>query len=270
MIQTRLRLCRSLLFLPASNPRAIDKARTLAADMIVLDLEDAVPPQDKARARGMAVEAAAAGFGDRVVTIRVNGPGAWQDEDIEAARASAADFVLLPKVGRATDVADIAEATDKPALAMVETAAGVLAAPAIAREAAALVAGTNDLAADLGIPPGSGRAGLGYALQSIVLAARTAGIAAFDGVHNGLEDIESLARECAEGRGFGFDGKSLIHPAQIDAANRLFGPSADEIDAARRLIAAAAQGAERFEGRMVEALHVDQARALLAKARLAA
>jgi citrate lyase subunit beta/citryl-CoA lyase len=164
-------------------------------------------------------------------------------------------------------VQEAREATGKPVLAMIETARGVLAAPSIAARAAGLVAGTNDLAADLGLPPRAPRQALWTALQSIVLAARAAGIAAFDGVYNGLEDIEGLAAQCEEGRSFGFDGKSLIHPSQIETANRLFGPSEAEVEAARRLIASASGGAERHEGEMIEALHVEQARRLLARAR---
>ena len=143
----------------------------------------------------------------------------------------------------------------------------MLAAPAIAREAAALVAGTNDLAADLGLRPGHARPALRTALQTILLAARAAGIAAFDGVYNKLEDGDGFAAECAEGRGFGFDGKSLIHPNQIETANRIFGPSPEEIEEAHRLIAAATGGAERWQGEMIERMHVEQAHFTLARAR---
>jgi citrate lyase subunit beta/citryl-CoA lyase len=137
----------------------------------------------------------------------------------------------------------------------------------IAPHTCGLIAGTNDLAADLQLPAGAGRVSLMHSLQTILLAARAARVAAFDGVFNGLEDQEGLARQCEEGRALGFDGKSLIHPNQIEAANRIFRPGEAEIDAAERLIAAANGGAERFEGRMIETLHVDQARALLKKAR---
>ena len=263
-----LRLCRSILFLPASNPRAIEKARALPADMIILDCEDAVKPEDKAAARLAAVEAAAEGFGDRPSVIRMNGHGtAYYEEDILAFRQSEATFVIVPKVEDHHQVEDAAGLLGKPVLAMIETAAGVLNAPAIARQTAALIAGTNDLSADLGIALGLGRAGLAHSLQMVVLAARAAGVAAFDGVYNGLQDEEGLARQCEEGRAFGFDGKSLIHPAQIEIANRIFGPGPEDVDAAERLIAAATGGAERYQGRMIEAMHVDQARAVLAKAR---
>jgi (3S)-malyl-CoA thioesterase len=262
-----LRLCRSLLFLPASNPRAIAKARTLAADMVVLDLEDAVKTDDKDSARVSAVAAAAAGFGHALVAIRVNSPGALQDADVAAVRASAAGFAIVPRTSGRDDVARVAAATGKPVLAMVETARGVLAAQAIAAQSVGLIAGTNDLAADLGIRPGGGREPLAMALQTILLAARAAGKAAFDGVFNRLDDAEGFAAECGQGRAFGFDGKSLIHPNQVETANRLFGPGEDELERARRLVAAATGGAERFEGEMIERMHVEQARFLLARSR---
>ncbi|MEA1013539.1 CoA ester lyase [Sphingosinicella sp. LY1275] len=269
MNPTELRLCRSLLFLPASNPRAIEKTRGLAADVIILDLEDSVKPEDKASARQAAVAAAAEGFGGRAIAIRVNQAGEpWYPEDVAAVAASAADYLVLPKAQSAGRVEELARVSGKPVLAMIESAKGVLAAHFIARESAGLIAGTNDLAADLGIAPGSGRRGLLHSLQTIVVAARASGLPAFDGVYNRLEDDAGLAEECAEGRAFGFDGKSIIHPSQIDTANRVFGPTEEEVEGARRLIAAASGGAERFEGRMIESMHVAQAEALLAKAGL--
>lgn len=263
-----LRLCRSILFLPASNPRAIEKARELAADMIVLDCEDSVKPEDKQAARTAAVEAAQTGFAGRLTAIRMNGRGTpWYGEDLVAFRTSRADFLIVPKADHRAHVHDVRTVTGKPVLAMIETAAGVLNAAAITHEADALIAGTNDLSVDLGLPPGWGREGLVHSLQSIVLAARAAGIAAFDGVYNKLDDDDELARQCEQGKSYGFDGKSLIHPNQIETTNRIFGPSAEEVEAAERLIQASTGGAERFEGRMIETLHVDQARAVLAKAR---
>ena len=265
---TDLRLCRSLLFLPASNPRAVEKARELEADMIFLDLEDAVKPEEKETARAAAVAAAAEGFGDRPVAIRVNKLGdPWHEADLQAVASSAADYAILPKVQNAAEMEAVAARAGKPVLAMIETAAGVLDAHRIAPFTAGLIAGTNDLSADLGLPPGSGRPGLTHSLQAVVLAARAAGVAAFDGVYNRLEDAAGLEAECTEGRAFGYDGKTLIHPNQIEAANRIFGPSADEVEGALRLIAAATGGAERFEGRMIEAMHVEEARRLLARAR---
>lgn len=264
----RLRLVRSLLFLPASNRRAIDKARGLAADMVVLDLEDAVKAEDKPQARIAAVAAASEGFGGRPVAIRINPASSRHfGEDVVAGRQSAADFIVLAKAETPKQAADASRLTGKPVLAMAETPKGILEAAAIAHVARGLIAGTNDLSAELSIPPRAGRRGLAYALQSIVLAARAAGVAAFDGVYNKLEDEEGLAEECAEGRAYGFDGKSLIHPSQIDAANRIFSPSEDELQAALRLVAAASGGAERFEGRMIEELHVAQAQAVIARGR---
>ncbi|HET9638180.1 MAG TPA: CoA ester lyase [Allosphingosinicella sp.] len=261
-----LKLCRSLLFLPASNPRAIEKARGLAADMVVLDLEDAVKPEDKDQARVAAVEAAAAGF-PGLCAIRINSNGPWHEADLAAVASSRADYVIVPMTPGPEAPLEAARATGKPVLAMIETARGILAAAAIAPATAGLIAGTNDLAADLGLRPGGDRAALATALQTLLLAARAAGVAAFDGVYNRLDDPDGFAAQCAEGRSFGFDGKSLIHPSQIDPANRLFGPTGDEVEAARRLLAAATGGAERFEGEMIERMHVEQARRVLAKAR---
>jgi len=264
-----LNLCRSILFLPASNSRAIEKARTLAADMVVLDLEDAVREEDKAMAREAAVAATHQGFGDSLVAIRVNpGGSAHYGEDVVAVRRSAADFVVLAKAESGKQVTDSGWLMQKPLLAMVETPSAVIDAAAIAPAAKALIAGTNDLSAALGLSAAAGRGGLVYALQRIVLAARAAGIPAFDGVYNKLEADEGLVAECQEGRAWGFDGKSTIHPSQIETVNRIFSPSQAELEAARRLLESASGGAERHEGRMIEAMHVQQARALIAKARL--
>jgi len=262
------RLCRTLLFLPASNARAIGKARTLDADMVVLDLEDAVREEDKEAAREAVVAAIEEGFGGRPVAIRVNPSGTpHYGEDVVAVRRAAPDYVVLAKAESARQVSDAASLMLKPVLAMVETPRAVIDAAAIAPASRGLIAGVNDLAAGLGMPADAGRAGLAYALQRIVLAARAAGVAAFDGVYNRLEADAGLAEECRQGRAWGFDGKSVIHPSQIETANRLFGPSADELAAARRLVEAATGGAQRHEGRMIESLHVEAAKALLARAR---
>jgi (3S)-malyl-CoA thioesterase len=267
MDQADLRRCRSLLFLPASNPRAIEKARSLDADMIVLDLEDAVKDEEKAAAREAALAATHEGFDGRPVAIRMNPSGsAHYGDDVVAIRRSAADFVILPKAESAKQAADAGWLVQKPVLAMIETPRAVIDAASIASAVRGLVAGTNDLAAGLALPPGSGRAGLVYALQRIVLSARAAGIPAFDGVYNGLADDAGLAAECAEGRAWGFDGKSVIHPSQIETANRAFTPSEAEVEAARRLVDASSGGAQRHDGRMIEQLHVDQALAVIAKA----
>ena len=259
---------RSALYLPASNPRAIEKARGLAADMILLDLEDAVKPENKEAARAAAVAAVAQGFGGRPVAIRANAMGAtWHEADVAAIAASAADFIILPKVESADEAAEVAARAGKPLLAMIESPKAIFAAVDIATApgVAGLIAGMNDLANDLRLPPGDGREGLTLALQTIVMAARAAGVWALDGVFNKLEDAEGLATECAEGRRFGFDGKTLIHPNQIETANRVFSPSEAELEAARALVAAASGGAERFGDRMIETMHVEAARRMLAR-----
>lgn len=257
---------RSILFLPASNPRAIGHARESAADLVILDLEDAVKPQDKESARAAAVEAAASEW-RMPVAIRVNGVGTeWHSLDVDAVARSQAQFVVLPRSTSAHLAHEVAEASGKPLLAMIETAAGVLAAAEIANEAAALIAGTNDLRADLGIPIGRDRSALATALQMVVLAARAAGIAAFEGVFNDLEDLDGFAAECAQGRAFGFDGKSLIHPKQIEPCNRAFSPTPEEIARAKRLIEAYGGGAERFDGQMIERMHAQAARRVLERA----
>ncbi|WP_084580798.1 HpcH/HpaI aldolase/citrate lyase family protein [Sphingomonas azotifigens] len=260
---------RTALFLPASNPRAIAKARTLACDMVILDLEDAVKPEDKNSARQAAIAAAAEGFGERLCAIRLNGVDSDEHAaDLHAVAASAADMVVVPKVEDAVVAAQIAQATGKQLLAMIETPAGVLAAPSIAGVAgvAGLIAGTNDLKATLGIPASAGREGLALALQTVVLAARAGRAWALDGVFNALADPEGLAAECRAGRALGFDGKTLIHPGQLATATEAFAASRQELDDARALLAAAGGGAERFRDRMIEAMHVAQARILLQRA----
>lgn len=257
---------RSMLFLPASNPRAIARARGSDADLVVLDLEDAVKPADKDLARAAALDAVS-GEWPMPVAIRVNGVGTrWHALDVAAVASSAAALAVLPRTRSAPEARAAKEALGKTLLAMVETAAGVLAAPQIAHEVSALVAGTNDLAADLRLPPGAGREPLQTALQSILIAARAAGIAAFDGVFNRLNDSEGLAAEAAQSRRLGFDGKSLIHPDQIAACHRAFAPAEAELERARRLVEAATGGAERFEGEMVERMHVEAAKRLIARA----
>ncbi len=255
----------AVLFLPASNPRAIAKARAAGADLVVLDLEDGVKPEDKAAARDAAVAALAEAWA-MPVAIRINGVGSeWHSLDLDAVAGSNADLVVVPRAISAHLVRDVAATTAKPVLAMIETAAGVLAAAEIAPETAGLIAGTNDLRADLRLPLDATREPIATALQLIVLAARAAGVAAFDGVFNGLGDPESLFAEAQEGRSLGFDGKSLIHPDQIAPCHRAFAPSAAEIDRARRLIEAYQGGAERFEDEMIERMHVASAERLLGR-----
>ena len=268
MEPANLRLCRSLLFLPASNARAIEKARELDADMVVLDLEDSVPEGDKGGARDAAVAAAAEGFGGRPTAIRVNATNSpHYGSDVVAVRRATVNFIVLPKTESAKQAHDASWLIGKPVLAMIETPRGVIDAAAIAPATKGLIAGTNDLAAALAVPAEGARRGLVYALQRIVLAARSADVPAFDGVYNRLEADDGLRAECEEGRLYGFDGKSVIHPSQIPAVNLAFAPTEAELEAAQRLIAAATGGAERHEGRMIETLHVEQARGLLAKGR---
>jgi len=257
---------RSILFLPASNPRAIAKARESAADLVVLDLEDAVKPADKGDARKAAVEAVTSSW-SMPVAIRVNGVGTeWHSLDVDAVAGSKCAYAVLPRATSGHLLREAREAIGKPMLAMIETAAGVLAAGEIAREAAALVAGTNDLRTDLRLPLDATREPISAALQIIVLAARANGIPAFDGVYNHLSDLDGFIAECMHGRSLGFDGKSLIHPDQIGPCNEAFGPSEDEVESARRLVEAFSGGAERFEDRMIERMHVEAARRVLERA----
>jgi citrate lyase subunit beta/citryl-CoA lyase len=265
-VNSSLDRVRSVLFLPASNPRAIGHARESAADLVVLDLEDAVKPEDKDSARSAAVDAVAEEW-PMPVAIRVNGVGTdWHSLDVDAVARSNADFAVLPRALSAHLTHEVAEALSKPLLAMIETAAGVLAAAEIAPESAALIAGTNDLRAELQVPIDKDRSAISASLQMIVLAARAAAIPVFDGVFNSLEDVDGFVVECTEGRRLGFDGKSLIHPKQIEACRRAFSPSPEEVDRARRLIDAFGGGAERFEGQMIERMHVEAAQRLLDRA----
>lgn len=260
---------RTALFLPASNPRAIEKAQGLDADLIILDLEDAVKPADKQIARSAAVEAAAQGFGERPCSIRLNGFGAPEHyADVAALAGSRADYAVLPKAEDPEQIARLIETLGKPLLAMIETPRGIIAAVEIAAipGVAGLIAGTNDLAATLCLPPSSGREAMGLALQTIVLAARAGDAWALDGVFNKLDDPGGLDAECRAGRAIGFDGKTLIHPNQIAIAAMAFGPTELEMADAEALIAAATGGAERYGDRMIEAMHVEQARALLVRA----
>lgn len=257
---------RSLLFLPASNPRAIAKARDAGADLVILDLEDAVKPDDKDSARKDAVEAVATPW-SMPIAIRINGAGTeWHSLDLDAVAQSAADLVVVPCATSSHLVHDIAETVGKPVLAMIETAAGVLAAAEIASQSAALIAGTNDLRADLRLPLSARRAPISAALQMIVLAARASGIAVFDGVFNNLEDAGGFIAEAQEGRDLGFDGKSLIHPKQIAACHRAFAPTVAEVERARALVDAFQGGAERFGNEMIERMHVEAAKRALARA----
>jgi citrate lyase beta subunit len=258
---------RSLLFLPASNPRAIAKAREAGADLVILDLEDAVKREDKSAGRDTAVDAVASPW-PMSVAIRINGVGTeWHSLDLDAVARSKADLVVVPRTISAHLVHDVAETVGRPVLAMIETAAGVLAAAEIAAECAGLIAGTNDLRADLRLPLDSTREPISASLQLIVLAARAAGIAAFDGVFNRLDDPAGFVSEAEEGRRIGFDGKSLIHPNQIAPCHQAFAPSAAEVERAQSLVDAFHGGAERFGNEMIERMHVEAAERVLERAK---
>jgi (3S)-malyl-CoA thioesterase len=265
---------RSALYIPGSKPRALDKARGLTCDVILFDLEDAVAPDAKIEARSTLHDALAqGGYGGRLKLVRINGLDTdWGADDARAAAKMPCDGVLVPKVSSPADLDAVADLVpDLPLWAMMETPLGILNAQTIAAHPRleGFVIGTNDLAKDMGSRT---RAALTTALQHCLLAARAAGIVAIDGVYNAYQDQDGLQRECIEGRDMGFDGKSLIHPAQLDTANAVFGPTAEDIDLAHRQIAAfdvavaEGQGVAVLDGRIVENLHIVTARATLAKA----
>jgi citrate lyase subunit beta/citryl-CoA lyase len=261
-----LQLRRSALYVPADNVRALQKARSLDADVLILDLEDAVAPDAKAQARAHAV-AAVHGFG-RETVIRINAAGTlWHDDDVAAVRAARPDAILLPKVNSA---ADIVAADGLAVWAMIETPRAVLNAAEIAGRVTCLVLGGNDLLKEMGARHRPDRANLAYAMSACVLAARAHGIAVLDGVHNRIDDPDGFAQACILARDFGFDGKTLIHPSQIAACNAAFVPSDDEVEAAKRVLAAFAdnpgKGALRLDGQMVETLDAEIAERLLARA----
>ncbi len=268
---------RSVLYIPADKPRALDKARALACDAIIFDLEDAVGPGAKEEARvTLKAELARGGYGRRLRLVRVNGlDTVWGRQDLTGFRDADFDAFLIPKVGSGWDVEAAGElAGDKPLWAMMETPPAFLNACEIASHTRmeGLVMGTNDLIKELGCRARADRMGLMGALQMCLLAARAARIPAIDGVYNAFRDPDGLAAECEQGRDLGFDGKTLIHPAQIEGANRIFAPSQAELELARRQIEAfeAAQaegkGIAVLDGRIVENLHIATARALLARA----
>lgn len=272
-----LRPVRSVLYIPASKERALEKARELPADAIIFDLEDAVSPEEKTRARALlAGELATADFGPRLRMVRVNGlETPWGAADLLAfANHPGTDAVLLPKVNGPEDLDAAARRVAKPLWAMLETARGCLNAGAIAAHPRlqGMVMGTNDLARDLGARPRADRLPMMAALGTCLMAARAEGKLIVDGVFNAFRDEEGLRAECEQGRDLGFDGKTLIHPAQIATANEVFAPSAEELSIARRQIAALAEARRRGEGvavvdgRIVENLHVATAEALIARA----
>ena len=277
---------RSMLYMPGSNARAIEKAKTLPADGIILDLEDAVAPDAKEAARKQVLEAVkAGGFGAREVIIRINGLDTpWWLEDLNAVAKAKPDAVLVPKISTPDHLEDIAERlVDIGAdhrikvWAMMETPLAMLNARDIAAAAkdaetrlAGFVMGANDLARDTRAKIIPGRAPMLPWLMTCIAAARTYGIAILDGVYNDLSDADGFARECAEARDMGFDGKTLIHPNQIEACNVAFSPAAEEIAQARKIIAAfdlpenKGKGVVALDGRMIERMHADMARRTMA------
>lgn len=272
---------RSALYMPAANPRAMDKARTLPCDVVILDLEDAVAPDAKVEARAAACAAVAAGgFGAREVVIRINSLSTeWGQADLAAAAAAAPDAVLVPKIDGPGDLAAYAQAlppgTDL--WAMVETCRSLFRLEPLAaagdHRLTTLVVGTNDLAKEMRCRPDVDRAPLLGPLSLMVAAARAHGLVILDGVYNAIDDDPGLARQCAQGAAFGFDGKTLIHPRQIETANRAFTPDPEAVDWARKVAEAfdlpenTSRGVIRVEGRMVERLHLDEALRLIAVAR---
>ena len=276
---------RSALYLPASNARAIAKARTLPADVIILDLEDAVAPEAKDEARDAAVEAVnAGGFGHREVAIRANGLDTpWGEADLAAIAGSAADAVLVPKVSGPADIAACEDRLagarpDMQLWAMIETCAAVPRLEAIAATAAETrlslwIMGTNDLAKEMRARLTPERTPFLPILSLAVCAARAHGVAILDGVCNEFRDLARFEAEARQGLLFGFDGKSLIHPDQIAPTNTVFSPGEEELAQARAIIEAfalpenAGKGAIRVEGKMAELLHLDQAHRLVAMAR---
>ncbi|GAA2506144.1 CoA ester lyase [Streptomyces thermolineatus] len=277
-----LRPRRSVLYMPGANERALEKAKTLAADALILDLEDAVSPEAKEDARERVCAAAASGeYGSRELTIRVNGPGTpWHEDDLRAAAQAGPDAVVVPKVDSARTVREVEEALVAAGApertkiwAMLETPVAMLHAEEIASASerlTVLVMGTNDLVKELHAQFVPGRAPLLPGLGLALLGARAAGKVILDGVYNDVKDPEGFEAECLQGRQMGFDGKTLIHPGQLEAANRVFAPSEEEVERSRRVIDAfeearrEGRGVATVDGRLIENLHVDMARQVLA------
>jgi citrate lyase subunit beta/citryl-CoA lyase len=278
----QIRPRRSVLYLPASNARAIEKAKTLPADGLILDLEDAVAPEAKETARAqLAAAVKTGGFGRREIVVRVNGLDTpWGHDDVAALAKLGPDAILFPKIQTAEDVLDCVAALDAagapgdlPIWIMAETPRCIMGMDAIAGASprlACLVAGTSDLSRDLRARPAPGRIGVISALSIIVIAARAHGLDALDGVHLDLNDEAGFQAACEQGRDLGFDGKTLIHPKQIAAANIAFAPTAGEVEQSRAIVAAwaearaAGKGICVLNGKLIEKLHVEEAERLLA------
>jgi citrate lyase subunit beta/citryl-CoA lyase len=274
---------RSVLYLPSSNRRALEKAKTIPADAIILDLEDAVAPDAKATARAQAVEALGSGeYGRRALLVRCNAlDSPWGAEDLVAVARAGAGGVVVPKVSSRRELADVAAVLDKagapadlPLLPMIETPSAVLDARDIAsfERVCCLVMGINDLAKELRAALVAGRAPLVPHLATALLAAREAGVAIVDGVYNDVTDLEGLEAECRQAADMGFDGKTLIHPGQVEVANRVWTPSEADLLQAQRVITAfdaarrEGKAVVALDGRLIENLHVETARQTLAMA----
>jgi citrate lyase subunit beta/citryl-CoA lyase len=277
---------RSVLFMPGSNARALDKARNLPADGVILDLEDSVAPEAKPMARDQIAQAVAAkGFGKRELIIRINNlESPWWQDDLAMAAGASPDGILVPKVSSPEDVRKIEDRMRTlkagPAIrvwAMIETPLAVLTAQQIAATAregdkrlAGFIMGPNDIARETRMRMLPGRAAMIPLFSHCILAARTYGIEMLDGPYNDINDIAGFARECAQGRDMGFDGKTLIHPGQIDAANAAYTPPADEVARARKIMGVfdlpenVSKGVVQLDGQMVERLHVEMAKRTIA------
>ena len=279
----QLRPRRSVLYMPAANERALEKAKTISADAIIFDLEDAVAPDAKPDARARAVAAVQSGeYGNRELTIRCNGLDTeWGADDIAAAGAASPSAVVIPKVDTVEQVDAVSAQLDAAGASadtmiwpMIETPTAMFNVRSIAAHprVAVLVMGTNDLAKELRSPIVTGRHPLVAHLATALLAAREAGKVILDGVYNDVKNPDGFAAECQQGMEMGFDGKTLIHPSQVDPTNDVWAPGADEIEYAERVIAAfdeavaAGKGVVTVDGRMIENLHVDNARRVLATA----
>jgi citrate lyase subunit beta/citryl-CoA lyase len=282
MSDDTLRPRRSVLYMPGANERALEKAKVLAADALILDLEDAVAPDAKAEARERVCAAVGSGaYGARELTIRANGLDTeWHADDVAAIADAGPDAIVVPKIDSVGDVRTVEAALEKAGApdrtriwAMVETPVAMLRAEEIASASerlAVLVMGTNDLAKELHAEHVPGRQPLLTGLSLCLLAARAAGKVILDGVYNDIGNVEGFEGECVQGRQMGFDGKTLIHPSQLDPCNRIYAPGEAEVERAQTIIAAfedaeaAGKGVVTVDGRMIENLHVDQARRTLA------
>ena len=274
---------RSVLYMPGANTRALEKAKSLPADSLILDLEDAVAPDAKAQARENIRAALVTGFGHREAVVRINGLNTqWGLDDLKAFADTKADAILLPKVESASQIRDVASllkqfnpASTMKIWAMIETPLAIFKLPEIASShpmLEALVLGTSDLVKDLHARHTPSRVETQTALSLSVLAARAHQLCVLDGVHLSLDDEDGLRQSCIQGRDMGFDGKTLIHPSQIALANQIFGPSLEEIDEARQRITAyeaaisSGAGIAVLHGKLVEELHIQDAKRILALA----